>query len=1764
MSFTLGAATMGALMYTGCSRILSKYFETPASKYTRTNPTVTLEILVTHLAHASTLDTKAQFCTWFLTFASAAYKGAMFKEIVRLITELSEMPDPTTNEVQAGEDDVRDIAAECEEFMARYPKGCCSFEGLTEESLLDDVDMEVQSSWDDAHKKFGFGVDCFKAVRHAPFYRHGRKIIATCLAGSLFSERLAADHKWFHKRLFDGVDHKGNMDPVDLLDEVVDLMRVVVDAATFCAQTGSVMPLLGRGKEAYALDLEHAFLRSRHEYYIVGSLSNFTTHDGLVVTDSAYVCRVEQFLARIKRLHAGSDGVERRVLQQRVADAMKWDADVKERLSRASVRAEPFTILLLGPTAQGKTAQGMAIMRHTLQMNGFPHKQENVASVDSNSNFMDTVQNSTQGVFMDDVANTKPLYAKTDAMYQFIQLRNSSVVPVAKAGLDEKGRVFHNSKVVILSTNVPDLNANETSNEPSAVMRRFNIVVRVTVRPEFATVADSTNCLGLEGRETLPMIDPAKMVDGIYSSHQYFDVLKWQPFARTQAEPKDTGGLFLVVHKRKVMHKLNYSELMLYIKEISAQHFERQNRIITATKEDEEQPLCRHGHVTARFCREGCAPVPHRPQEEEILVPDQSPPSPIEVQAGDFLTNVFFPETEASRLVEPEFPPVPSPEAPLSSVSSLDVGPPSSSSEAGSLSSSSDPFQIYDADLAPDLLIPWRVRARCRLRVLRMRVRARWDALTTTPVVEEPPQFIGLCKAWSHGRFDIERLAYTHFDGVMLAVLSIAPGVACVCSSLLSLVGFGAFAVSASWLSCFVYVGLTVSRTTRGWIAGRVTGATLKELKSRVREASIKSLFAIGVIMSTLMLFQGMRRLLRPAKKENKPKASLPVTDAVFEPKCVADIDYDDADDDVPPELAPLEFQGGCVSGELPATGVRDPIPKTNAWERRAVDVWYRTEGAVRNMTEEQIYAKAEKQLYVMTICYTSGARVASNALVVATNYIVAPAHNFITPKGEWSAIECMYLQSTTALRGPVFKVKLSPMQMLRLQGDVMLVQVNAGGTMPDVLDLIGLDLPRVAFPAVELYRVPEDCAVQRTRYLVTPAPHYCAQYNIPYWGCSGTRPAETFKGLCGALILTGARYPQIVGFHTMGNGHRAVSCCFTREAVRLGIAELSKTALLKGPVIVQPDTTPFTPAGLEAAGELGPLALHSVLREVEPGTAFKPLGTLTNYQQVRAKTRLEVSPLSPLVEEVCGEARVHEPPRTIGKATVEVLKLREMAERNDLRPQHLRLAAQDTYDEMAALVESTECHAMLTPVSLDEATSGRAHCHTIRGINRSTAAGWPHTGSKHPFVYDNPRDGLPDAFSLTPEVVADVQRAMASMEKGERPNMVFKGSHKDEAVKIGKLKTRVFEGSPLIFTIITRQLFIPIIRLYLLARHITGSAVGIDASSLEWDDLCRHMMEYNGECAIVGDWKHFDTSQTYQEMMTMFGVWIALLERYGNYTAEQITACWVVAEETCRHYTLLRGDLGITEGTTASGGALTVYLNSPVGELRFKSAFYGMAMEQGEVGDVPLWDLTQHKFTTGGLSIKRNGRAAFKPLLPNLKGRFADHVRGSYYGDDFIQAARVQVLGWYNQQSLCAYYAREGLTLTDAAKKPFEAPTTPWSEVTFLKRSFRLDAELGAYMGTLELASIYKSLHVWPAKRQWGDAMHAAQIFSGALRELMLHGRKVYEERAPRLLAVAERFGSAGYILPADRSYDAMKSMWVGREICAQTTFLEHTAPSE
>lgn len=1670
------------------------------------------ETIVLNVVHLATCRTWGQFSTGLSVFASAMCNGQILKLVTKIVQEVQAAPPeaPDTPIEQAG----------------------------------------------DLRLAFGAMVDNWSAFKRTDLYKRFKRILALCVLGGLVSEAFISDHPSVFKRLTAGVD-SAKHDALDMVEEVIHLARVVWDVISECVTTRSMGPLLGSSSKIVKAELEQAKLTAQVEWYMLGSLERMEAQSPDGTQPEEFPVRVQKQCATLKGLHAAAaHPAERASLARMLKEVNHMAERIRERATRGTMRKEPFTLKLDGTTGVGKTAITVKIARDILRVQKEPHGDDFISVVSATSAYFDTVTNYTKAIIMDDVKAVKAAFCRDNLESQrIIEVRNTMSTPVTKAAVEEKGGTFINASCFIMSTNDPTMGAFETATEPSATLRRCNFHIMVTVDPQYQK----------GGPGELKMLDGAKMSEGMYSRAQLFTVAEWVPLDRT--ETRADRGFF-----RTLERGLHYSELMEWLTPHIHEHDRRQQRMLEEMEEDVKHPLCEHGFTTALSCHKcrgiegGTGNVAlgsaYECQHDYNIAGrcrkcNEEEPS---VQAGEFWNRIF--DRAAPAAIDGVFLP---PGVDLCE-HALEVCP------------------ICHPPAPSPELPP--VTMQQRMMLWRARFRAAWIEWHDTPMsVGEAPMFAWAASAFCGGFGRLENLFITHPQLVVGGLYSTAP--AATFTVMRS--AFWAFGLSGPLAPLMATLGavfsvFTISHAAVSYVRGRVAGLSVSEVHKRLTKIAMG--FAGVVICATLgglVTAAAMRRLLGGGRDDTPTPDHASTFDYKFSdggqpvvrktaPPCetchqglasenptyeqvvtLSVLDMGKAKYDPlmwagrkkPTRAGPgLTEHGGCQSVQAPIEepeAVRDPIARENVWTNRQLVTFRAPEPRVATMTRDMITAIYQRQLRVLRFKYNGSERV-TMGLMICTNHLLLPAHNFIRRDGSPSEILGIEMRETSAERGGIFHIKVGGCSTAKMRGDAMVVQVNAGGTMQDLTRFLVDDDVTGELPVEELSRDLTTCELKVERYRSQTHLARSAEYGWQYPALFYTRQTDTFVGLCGALLVAGDRYARILGFHTMGvSGTRTgVGCLITKQGVLDALQQLRQKGLVSAPIVSQGSTDVYVPTGHEAAAAIGELSERSILREAPPGAPLLPMGTLLNYAQVRSKSNMGVSPMSALVSEQCGMPRMHEAPRNIGKITVEKRKLAELDGMRQLPPDLLLLAKADQQQELVAVMLSGDLQGMLQPLSEREALSGIPGSTGVQRVNLSTAAGFPLKGNKRPLVAPDPTIESPEAICLTPEQRHEIQLVEDRMARLTRVNFLFKASHKDEAVKIGKDKCRVFEAAPFALTYFTRKLFLPLMRLYALCQAELESAVGINAYGREWSRLAQRMKEFNAHKLLEGDWQHYDSSEAYQEVMTIFSMWIEIVVVYGAYTDREINVMWVVAEEIARHYALFRGDVTQIDGTNASGNGLTVFINNCVNGNRKRCAFYALCPP--EVQPVECWAL--EGTTPSGVVFAQNARAEFRPLLPQLRGRFADYVRAIFYGDDFLLAVKDSVLEWYNHLTIAPWFAEQGKIMTDTNKQPFTRPHIVWNEASFLKRNFRFDADTGCELAPLDIKSIYKPLHMWPIKLAESKEVHAAEVIGGAINELFQHGRAEFEARVPHLFAVAKQFGCEGY-LEEDLSYKTALARW-------------------
>jgi hypothetical protein len=363
--------------------------------------------------------------------------------------------------------------------------------------------------------------------------------------------------------------------------------------------------------------------------------------------------------------------------------------------------------------------------------------------------------------------------------------------------------------------------------------------------------------------------------------------------------------------------------------------------------------------------------------------------------------------------------------------------------------------------------------------------------------------------------------------------------------------------------------------------------------------------------------------------------------------------------------------------------------------------------------------------------------------------------------------------------------------------------------------------------------------------------------------------------------------------------------------------------------------------------------------------------------------------------------------------------------------------------------------------------------------INRSTSAGNPWKKTKKNFLRPIPAlEGLSEPVEFTEEIMDRVQVVIDNYHDGKRYMPNFCGHLKDEATKFAKIekkKTRVFTGAPADWSFVVRKYLLSVIRVMQNNRFIFEGAPGTNAASREWENIRTYLVQFGEDRMVAGDYAAFDKSMPSTIILAAFDI-IRRLCKQAGYSESDLKVVQGIAEDTAFPLVDLNGDLIEFYGSNPSGHPLTVIVN--------------------------------------GLANALYMRYCYAKLSPegNAK-KFKKHVALMTYGDDNIMGVSKEA-PFFNHSTIQRVLADAGITYTMADKETESIPYITLSDCSFLKRTWRWDKDVKAYLAPLEEDSILKSLTIGVASKTLSPEAQSVAIISSAICEYFFYGREVFEEK--------------------------------------------------
>lgn len=575
----------------------------------------------------------------------------------------------------------------------------------------------------------------------------------------------------------------------------------------------------------------------------------------------------------------------------------------------------------------------------------------------------------------------------------------------------------------------------------------------------------------------------------------------------------------------------------------------------------------------------------------------------------------------------------------------------------------------------------------------------------------------------------------------------------------------------------------------------------------------------------------------------------------------------------------------------------------------------------------------------------------------------------------------------------------------------------------------------------------------------------------------------NTFKGLCMGVLVSELKPPCIAGFHLGGitDTQYGASGTLLKSDIQNAISHFDV------PGVIFPGCSTEIPTVMYES-HLGddPLTLD---KPISPrcSSNFLPEGAIIDVLAsckgaVTNKSEVIVSHISARVLEHTGVERTHGA-APMGPPVVRSWHNWSLGMQGFSDPAvgpYLDSIIRASVDYVRPLLSK---FGNIRPLDLATIINGLDGDKFLNRMPQNTSVGFPLSGKLSKFSTIAPSlEGHGVNFELSSEIMEVYEVYKARYRIGERCYPIFRASLKDEPVKIGKMKVRVFQAAPVALKMLLREYFLPIASHLSMFPLISECAVGVNAFSSEWDEMHQHIVKYGDSRIVAGDYSAYDQRMPSSLTGAAFSILIELAERSG-YCRDDLNIMKAMVADVIYPLVAYNGTLVQLYGSNPSGHNLTVYINSIVNSLISRCAFFS--------------------------------------IYPDCRD-FRSAVAMMTYGDDDIGSVAGGYEG-FNCVTKSDFINYIGMKYTPPDKSGEHVPYMEMSSVDFLKRKSIFNMHLNRYIGALDTASIYKSLHVRMRSSEISDEAWAGAVVDGALREFFAHGEQNYETFRLQMVQVAE-----------------------------------------
>jgi len=1353
------------------------------------------------------------------------------------------------------------------------------YEKLKSHSIKGDLITNIQtyqSNWD--------------LFKNSPAFGKMHRFMCAIVAMGLLEGR-EYDFSMGNIELFAMDTRQKSMSAIDALDAIIQMMTYLVESGAYAFQSNSLKPFLFDNKLAAEIDHDFSCYGPMLDHVVTGNLQLIYN-----LSEKELESKLTDLMEKIRRAMETTKGLPYTILQRKKETVARWIDRVIDARIACGTREAPYSPVLIGDSNIGKTTLTQIFAREIGARQGFNTSARYQSVIQGNDKFWTSYKGYTEVVILDDFGNTVTDFMTEDEGTKQIMIKNNQVCYAPKAGVEEKGRVPVQPKLMLINTNNQTM-LSELSVCPYSRYRRGDVYIRASVKPEFARELQTPGQTPVYANE----VDDVKVQahfgktdeDGNFTLTyptlpNMWNITLQKPYVReAEPDPQEISGYGKRAVKplqhigwktleydfedagTKLCQNLDIMEALDAVCGFASKFYRSQKSIVEMNvRMDADYSACTCG------CKKSVAYCTAVRQNKQAFIDDLKQ----FVEEEKLVSHGVF-EYSASLLATYIW------KYSFQLVADFQR-------------------QLFDIEYTiTEYATKYLVQNYNQLYKDAMFELITWIPFKLDSDLWYHKKFIDLMFGRELKSRCLLKLRWRVFFPVIVAFLSTV----CV-----RLYGHYYMYVIFSWGSLYtLFVALSTytnlvsiaRKELEDELSKRVDSLT--PLAKETREQYGRKLAAgVAGVAAVIVAIKVICKLREFATKNDSASLLRPIS----------------IDDITARNNLPNEWAGSTV---------------TQSYEKGTATI-------------EQLATQASKNLFFHTV-EGSTEKATSLCTVLCNGVAAIPKHNLVDGWCKMRMFRDKWYVDIPLDAGNTYLCPNKDVALIysaKIQGRDLTRHIRSEDTNTSFARLFSSPMKLVSLKKDSTVVAEQDLAANW--YSCIKA----TEGEFPGWRYM--MKEQSYHGLCGAaLIIRDQSKPIFGGIHLAGNevsGAGASICQADLAAFRAYVKHLPDisdqgnfpTAIVGDSEAVQKGTQPHESSPLlwsegdhhySYIGQCkGKASFYSSVRpSLITKTVEKYTGIPNNFGAPRAKPWWRPYHLDL-------EKRSNQP---IGFGIGE---LREAASEY----------VSSLHGAFMSSSRDVRDYFVKKPLTRQQVLFGIDGYRFIDRMKFSTAIGFPYTGAKKKFCVLEGED----IVDFEPWVWEEVEKVRDVLRSTRRAYQVFKTSLKDEITKQFKedgeenKKVRVFTCAPITLQILIRMYYLPVASIMSHFPLVSEQAVGINASGPDFHELISYIKE-NGDKTgyVAGDFSKYDLGMSADAILAAFKVMRDFAQNALQYTDDDILMMDMIANEVANPVIAYNGDMIQMTGSNPSGQNMTVYINGIVNSLYHRCVFNRLQKEHGFPG---------------------------------------------------------------------------------------------------------------------------------------------------------------------------------------------------------------------